>query len=390
MTSRPQWRMSPLPGAEARVDKLASAMARFELKPSYQRQSNVWGEEKRQLFLDSLINGYDVPKLYFHRLPVRAAPEPAYAIVDGKQRLEAIRFFLDDAFPLSEDFSDVEGSGASAADAAGKTYSQLTSEHPALAARLMRRQLDIVVVETTDIEVIEELFSRLNEAVPLNAPEKRNAFGGPLPPIIRELVGQNEFFSDRLPIENTRYKQLDIATKFLFLTERGEFASTKKKALDDFVKGYRDLGAKEGKKAADKLAKGVESVLADMSSVFDSQDELLTSVGLVTVYFMAFLLAQADQSLRAQLKRERLLAFDDLRRQNRGLLMKYQAAVAQGQEPKGAKSVRQDLAIFDRLMQSPNDGQALEFRFRILRSYLKSKTFRESLPPELAKRLPPA
>ena len=37
-------------------------------KPPYQRESSVWSLEKQQLFIDSLLNGYDVPKIYLHDL----------------------------------------------------------------------------------------------------------------------------------------------------------------------------------------------------------------------------------------------------------------------------------------------------------------------------------
>src|SRR6266498_1457078 len=162
----PAFRMARLSEQESRVDRLTSALSRFELQPSYQRQSDVWSEEKLQLFIDSLLNGYDVPKLYFHRLPVEKAPAPTFAIIDGKQRLETMRAFLKNEFALSQDFEDVEsGTDERASSAAGKTFTELTQDHPALAGRLMERSLDIVVIETSDLEIIEELFSRLNEAV---------------------------------------------------------------------------------------------------------------------------------------------------------------------------------------------------------------------------------
>src|SRR5581483_2006055 len=181
------FRMRRLSPSESRVDRLVEAMERFDLQPDYQRQSDIWSEEKRQLFVDSLINGYDVPKLYFHRLPASGPKGQTYAIVDGKQRLEAIQAFVKDEFSLSDDFTDaLSDDGADAA--AGLNYRQLTREYPAIATRLTQAVLDIVVIETSDEEIIEELFSRLNEAVPLNAPEKRNALRGAMPPIIRRLV----------------------------------------------------------------------------------------------------------------------------------------------------------------------------------------------------------
>lgn len=385
--SQKTFRMEKLPSSEARIDRLSEAMDRFELAPSYQRQSDVWGEDKRQLFIDSLINGYDVPKLYFHRLEGKAPPSPLFAIVDGKQRLEAIEAFVKSEFALSDDFVDSEDQ-EEADLAAGHTFAQLTAAFPAISGRLMRRTLDIVVVETDDLEVIEELFSRLNEAVPLNAPEKRNAFGGPMPPVIRSLVREHEFFTDRLPIENTRYKQYDLVTKFLYLEAKGGFPSTKKRDLDAFVREFRDRPDKQKALGeAKELGGGVDKVLDAMSEVFESQDELLASVGLVTVYYIAFLLARKNKVLKSKLTRDRLLEFDELRRHNRSLLRRQQAAVAKGEPINTKSAIRQDLAIFDRLMQSPNDSQALEYRLRILRAFLENRKFRDALPTGLKQRL---
>ena len=378
-----------LPPRYSTVRELAAALSRFELEPSYQRQSEVWGEEKRQLFIDSLVNGFDVPKLYFHRLPLQRA-KPIFAIVDGKQRLEAIRAFVNDKVALSQDFIDEEEKDKSrAGEAAGKTFTELTQKHPALAGRLMERRLDIVVIETNDLEIIEEMFSRLNEAVPLNAPEKRNAFGGAMPPIIRRLVRTHRFFQDCLPIENTRYRQYDLVTKFLFLTEKDDFAATKKRALDDFVKSYRyeKSDTKAKKKKASQLAKRLTVVLDAMADTFEEQDQLLTSVGLITVYYMAFLRSESNESLRARLEHQHLVSFDHVRRQNRLVLRKEQAAIARGEQLTPRSNVRRDLAIFDRLMQSPNDGQALEYRFRILRAFLEQKRFRDALPVGLTQRV---
>ncbi len=373
--------MERLPESDARVDRLVEAMARYDLQPDYQRQSGIWSEEKRQLFIDSLINGYDVPKLYFHRLPTRRTSSPVFSIIDGKQRLETIRGFLENEFTLSDDFEDSQAEKAADA-AAGKSYRQLTQEHPSLAGRLTQRTLDIVVIETTDKEIIEELFSRLNEAVPLNAPEKRNAFGGAMPRVIRRLVSRHAFFKDRLPIENKRYRQLDLATKFLYLQDVGDFVATKKRALDDFVKSFRPPTKATH---ARSLARKTTKTLGRMADVFEAQDELLSSVGLVTVYFMAFLRADTDKKLAAKLTRDRLEKFDQVRRHNRWVQRQQQAAVASGRPPSRSR-VRQDLAIFDRLMQSPNDGQALEYRYRILRAFLDDKRFTESLPQDLNRR----
>src|SRR5258706_15827800 len=79
----------------------------IQLDPEYQRISGIWTREKRQLLIDSLINGFDVPKLYFHEfVPFKKirSKKYRYAIIDGKQRLQTIWDFIDGNIALPEDF----------------------------------------------------------------------------------------------------------------------------------------------------------------------------------------------------------------------------------------------------------------------------------------------
>ena len=65
----------------------------IELEPDYQRIGGIWTREKRQLLIDSVLNGFDIPKFYFHMFmpPItKAGKKHRYAIIDGKQRLQAI------------------------------------------------------------------------------------------------------------------------------------------------------------------------------------------------------------------------------------------------------------------------------------------------------------
>src|SRR5258707_8905785 len=94
------------------------------------------------------------------------------------------------------------------------TYKELGQAYPDLKVQLDSFQLTTICIETDELEMIEEMFSRLNESAPLAAPEKRNAYGGPLPVAIRKLATE-AFFKTRLPFPNKRYRHFDLATKFL-------------------------------------------------------------------------------------------------------------------------------------------------------------------------------
>ena len=78
------------------------------------------------MLIDSIINRYDIPKLYFHKLP-NAKDEFEYAIIDGRQRLETIWKFIDGDFALDSEFSYLRDSRV---DMGGMTYTDLAKNYP--------------------------------------------------------------------------------------------------------------------------------------------------------------------------------------------------------------------------------------------------------------------
>lgn len=360
------FRISQLvPNTVADVQRLSDAI---DFAPTYQRQAEIWATSKRQLFLDSLINGYDIPKLYFHDLSWRAkGPKKRYAIIDGKQRLDAIGQFVEDRLPLSDEFEDVEAeSPHEARGAAGLKYSQLALKHPLLRARFDKAELPVVLVQTEDLEVIEEMFSRLNEAVPLNAPEKRNALGGPLPKQIRRLA-RDAFFHSRLAFPNARYRHLDLATKFLYIEYRNGLTDLKKRALDDFVRHFRSHQLV--KKSQDLFDRST-GVTQKMSAVFVGFDPLLGSVGMITIYYQLFREASENGWLD-EIERGALVEFDEQRAQNRARVKEAQELALEGRKLPADLHISPVLTQFERYVQSPNDATALMHRYRVLKQFVR-------------------
>ena len=85
------------------IGKLWIKKNRIDLNPPYQREASIWSEDKQQLFIDSVLNGYDVPKLYFHDRSDENGPF-SDSVVDGKQRLSTIWNFMEGKFSLANDF----------------------------------------------------------------------------------------------------------------------------------------------------------------------------------------------------------------------------------------------------------------------------------------------
>lgn len=337
---------------------------RIFLNPPYQRTSEVWNLYKKQLLIDSLINGFDIPKLYFHeydRAEVHDKRLCKYAIVDGKQRLSAIWDFMMGKFPLND---DIEYLRESKIKLGGLMYDDLSREHPTIQARFTGRSLSIVTIRTHDTDLIEDMFSRLNEAVPLNAPEKRNARGGPIPRIIRKLV-EGPFFKKKISISEKRYRHHDLACKFLFLEEQGKISETKKSRLDSFVINF---AKKSLNKKAQELADKTERILRSMVPFFDNRDSLLKSPGIVVIYYLLFREDTLSAPRSCGIDRRVLLEFEKHLANNRKL--------AENDLP--AADFR--LLEFDRLSQAPNDSSAIEFRVKVLRDYLAAKGQKAAKP----------
>jgi uncharacterized protein DUF262 len=248
--------------------------------PPYQRGGEVWSLDKQQLFIDSLLNGYDTPKIYLHDLRGRH-PTRVYAIVDGKQRLTATWSYLEDRFPLAVDFRPEPGSfpdmpRAAVAPVGGLRFSQLDSTWQQL---LLGSYLSVVLIRDASEEDIEDLFARLNNGEALNAPERRNALGGDMARLIRE-VARQPFFAEWLPFSNARHQHFELAARLLALdaarrVDDQGLPDLGPVALDAFVREHRQMAAAD--RAA--LIDGLAVQLNFATRVFSPADPLLASTG---------------------------------------------------------------------------------------------------------------
>ena len=239
------------PMQNSAILRLNAEKDEINTSPEYQREGDIWTKEKKQLLVDSILNDFDIPKLYFHTLSSDQKKEQGskftYAIIDGRQRLEAIWGFVKGDFALADGFIYLEESKVKAG---GMTYGDLAKHYPKLKIRFDSFNLPIVIIEAENMDLIEDMFSRLNEAVPLNAAEKRNAIGGDMATIIRE-VSSHAFFSKKVSFRNNRYQHLEVAAKLLFIEEsigdQNKIIDTKKPYLDDMVRRYRQGNSQKNK-----------------------------------------------------------------------------------------------------------------------------------------------
>jgi hypothetical protein len=345
------------------VSKILHDRRTTDLSPTYQRDGGVWSLAKKQLFMDSLVNGYDIPKIYVHDVDGKDGYE--YAVVDGKQRIGTVLAFLDNEFAFGPDFV-YSGPRLDDPPRAGQKYRDLAS---ATQDRVRDSQLDFVVIRTRDEEEIEELFSRLNNGEKLNAAESRNAFGGKMCALIRELAN-DPFITNKIAFANTRYAHYEVTAKLLYLESESEKARTpvfvdlKKKFLDDFVKGNRTMSDADARKL---LAK-TQGRLREISPVFDAKDIELSKQSypqLMYLFVGSMLRHYGGNDLKANLKKF-LVDFRIARADN--LLLDEDK-----RDP--------ELAEYGRLMQQgTNDASSMQKRVEIL-----TKRFLKANPAVLMK-----
>ena len=341
--------------AHNNVLSVYSDRERIDLSPSYQRQGEIWSTEKKQLLIDSIVNRYDIPKLYFHKLEKAESKKRKkdYAVVDGRQRLEAIFGFVDGEFTLAKDFEYLPDRSVSAGS---MTYADLAKKYPKLKQRLDAFALPIVVIETEDLDLIDDLFFRLNEAVPLNAAEKRNAIGGDMSSAIKA-VSEHDLFKKKIRFSNNRYQHLEVAARLLFIENNwasGRLVDTKKPFLDQFVRDN-----KSGRRAfVRKLKENVLIVLDAMLPAFAGKDLLLASQSALPIYYLVFRDALLKGAL-SKVTRKKLLAFNEARQRNRDIA---------GNDLSKANF---ELLEYDRMsQQGTNDASSIRERYRIIKDYL--------------------
>lgn len=141
---------------------------KIDMSPSYQRHGRLWSKTDKAFLIDSILNEYDVPKIYvadftFGHSPLNRS-RMSYAIIDGKQRLEAIFDFFSGELVLDERFMLEEAPNLKLG---GLGYPDLRKTHPDVADIFDNFPLSVMRVITDDETKINELFVRLNRSKPL-------------------------------------------------------------------------------------------------------------------------------------------------------------------------------------------------------------------------------
>ena len=258
-----------------------SQRSKINMEPAYQREGKLWSTSKKEKLIDSILNDFDIPKIYvadFNRVSTKLNEnETAYAVIDGKQRLETFFEFIDGAFPLADDF---RLSSDPSLELAGLYYLDLKLNHTRVAEKFDSYAPLIMSVITDEEGKVDEMFVRLNSGLEINGAERRNAMPGIIPRLIRHMV-RVPFFTKSISFDTSRMAQYNLAAKLLLIEDRGRFVDTKAKNLDKFVLE----GVTGDTKTFEAAARRTTKWLKVMEEIFLPEDPILRSAGAIPLYY---------------------------------------------------------------------------------------------------------
>lgn len=182
----------------------------YDLQPDFQR-GEVWTLKKQQRLIDTVLRGWHIPPVH-----LVARPEGTSDVLDGQQRLTAIRDFMDGAFAID---GYIEPENKVLLPLNGLRYHQLP---PSIKRNF--RKFTIRIFELTDYDPDEphELFFRLNQPTNLTEAEKRNAFiGGPRNQIknLVKAFSETGLNKERVGFSNARMAYDDLLGRLLLTME---------------------------------------------------------------------------------------------------------------------------------------------------------------------------
>jgi hypothetical protein len=239
---------------------------RIDTNPDFQRPP-VWSRSQKQLLIDTILRGYDVPKLYWRK--TGSGPD-RYDVVDGQQRLRAIFEFQSGEFALLKDADPIEG-----VDPSKLKYADLPDE---LRLRFDTYSLDVIILSDTDEDEVREMFLRLQNGTTLKAQERRNAMPGKMRDYVRQLAG-HPFFHN-CGFANSRFTFDLVAAQMAAIELNGGPCHVRNANLNAMYEANQDFDVASSK------AKKIRKVLDYLREAFPDKTPELERYSVISLYSM--------------------------------------------------------------------------------------------------------
>lgn len=215
-------------------------LGKYNFEAPYQREGDVWHDQKKSFLMDTIIKNFPIPPIFLHEKIDKETGRTIYDIIDGKQRLTAIKEFIENTVPLptnfgEDGFGDESLSGCSFSDLDNKDFVDAKMN-------FWKYEISIEYVNTDEIDVVNNIFDRLNRnGEPLNAQELRKAkyHSTKLYAMIEDL-SNNDFWEANLfvNLDKNRYEHIEYVSELVSLIVLNQIKDSNKKSIDAFYDEY--------------------------------------------------------------------------------------------------------------------------------------------------------
>lgn len=219
--------------------------------PEFQRRY-VWSDRQASRLIESLIIQCPIPVIYLNQ-----EKDESFSVIDGNQRLNSLKRFMEDTFPLSGLTSYPE--------LAGLKFSQLDKRiQRHISNRVLRCT---VILKETHPQVKFDVFERLNSgAVALTRQELRHGlyYGSLLKEaskIAKDLKLESHFGKRK----DKRMKAEELVVRFWSLSNG---IGTYEKPLATFISNYTDENRNPSPSTLEKLSGEFRETYARVSQLF--------------------------------------------------------------------------------------------------------------------------
>lgn len=182
----------------------------LNLQPDFQR-GEVWSISKQKKLIDTILRRWKIPPIH-----VITSDEIFDEVLDGQQRLVAIRDFCNGRFPID---GTIKPYDESINRLNGCYFDDLPDK-----VRFIFLRYEIDFIRLTDFKASEpaELFDRLNQPMKLTSSEQRNAYVGETRNQVKKLVYYFEragASKETIGFSNSRLAYDEIIAKFCYAIE---------------------------------------------------------------------------------------------------------------------------------------------------------------------------